>query len=286
MVRTYRLESLADALDIATTLTHSWFRGQPVEGRELLPRLFRRENHDPMRTLIRPDLELSKIETFKRHAALLADVRLPSDHDRLGWLSVMQHYRCPTRLLDWTENLLVALYFTVSANPCNNGELWAILPWALNEAAGAGRAIPLPGSPQLQYLLQCPYWNDNGALAASLGLASPVECPLALELPLRFPRMVVQHSAFTIHPRPEDTTSIANALPDPKYLVRYVVPASSKRQLLKGLRALGLSQRHLFPDLEGLSEMIQYDDHELQYRPPEPPVCSGEIGPDQETSTA
>lgn len=35
------------------------------------------------------------------------------------WLCLMQHYDLPTRLLDWTENILIALYFAV-----NEEEYW------------------------------------------------------------------------------------------------------------------------------------------------------------------
>lgn len=128
MTKTFRLTTLRDALDVATTLTKSWFRGHSRTVGRLVPRLFRPEYRDPLITVFRPDLEMSTIEAFKRHAPILSDLRLPADNDRLGWLCVMQHYRTPTRLLDWTENALVALYFAVSADGSEDGELWAMLP--------------------------------------------------------------------------------------------------------------------------------------------------------------
>jgi hypothetical protein len=183
--------------------------------------------------MFRPELEMTTIEAFKRHAALLTELRMPADDDRLGWLCVMQHYRAPTRLLDWSENLLVALYFTVSADPSDDGEVWAMFPSPLNRAAGAGWGIPLPSSRHLRYLLQEPYWDGQAeALAKSLDLPQPVNSPLALEPPLRFPRMAVQASTFTIHPAPEGSKSIPEILPDPKHLVRYHVPAAAKQGLL------------------------------------------------------
>lgn len=279
MTKTFKLERLEDAVRIATTLTRSWFRGHSRAVGDLVPRLFRPEYRDSVLVAFRPDLELSTIEAFKRHASLLSDVRLPVDNDRFGWLCVMQHYRTPTRLLDWTENALVALYLAASADGASDGEMWVMLPWALNEKAGAGWGIPLlSGSPHAKYLLAEPYWAATPEkLAEDIGLEEPVRTPIALEPPVFFPRMAVQGSTFTLHPYPESGTSISDVLLDPKHLVRYLVPASAKPELVRQLRAVGFSDRHLFPDLEGLSRMIVSDNRVIAYGPPSPPTCSGEI---------
>lgn len=38
--------------------------------------------------------------------------------------TVMQHYSCPTRLLDWTLSPYVALYFAVEQSPESDGAVW------------------------------------------------------------------------------------------------------------------------------------------------------------------
>jgi len=38
---------------------------------------------------------------------------IPDDEDLVGWWQLMQHYRAPTRLLDWTRSPYVATYFAV-----------------------------------------------------------------------------------------------------------------------------------------------------------------------------
>jgi len=277
MTPTYQLETLEDAVKVATILSHSWFRGHASVAGGLAPRLFRKSFLGEALTRFRPGFEMERIEEFRRRAPLLSQIPLPTDDDKLGWLVVMQHYGMPTRLLDWTENALVALYFAVHMEPSEDAELWALLPYALNKEAIGQWGIPLNANSQhVRYLAEQPYWNgSNASFAERLGLDGPVELPCAITPPELFPRMAVQSSTFTIHPLPNEGTAIQDSLTDEKHLVRYIVPARCKQKLQQGLSQLGFDHRRLFPDLEGLSRSLNPGWLELAYSPPSPPKCAG-----------
>jgi len=80
-----------------------WFRGLGDARWKLTPGIFRQSR----RIYIE---ETSMFHVFQ--------LRL-SEHRRIyqstfDWLCLMQHYEMPTRLLDWTENVLIALFFAVN----------------------------------------------------------------------------------------------------------------------------------------------------------------------------
>ena len=99
-----------------------WFRGHESTNYTLTPGILRRPGGDTRAYLDEVSLT--------RHFQTMNPDATPRDASDFEWLVMMQHYLTPTRLLDWTENLLVALYFAVRNPERDNQEDAAI--WMLN----------------------------------------------------------------------------------------------------------------------------------------------------------
>ncbi|MBI2095288.1 MAG: FRG domain-containing protein [Candidatus Omnitrophica bacterium] len=95
------------------------FRGQPID-RPLLPRIARLNLGDALL-----DTEEKLFRQFVRQYSAFERI-LPER--KLERLAVARHHGLPTRLLDWTSNPLVALWFAIRERPAP--EKYAVV-WSL-----------------------------------------------------------------------------------------------------------------------------------------------------------
>jgi hypothetical protein len=99
-----------------------WFRGQSVESWKPEPWIFRKKIGVGNSTC---DVFWDETSMFHHF-----QLRVPEYHqgyrNTFDWLCLMQHYRNPTRLLDWTESVLVALFFAVCESEEHDGRLFAL----------------------------------------------------------------------------------------------------------------------------------------------------------------
>ncbi|GJM24414.1 MAG: hypothetical protein DHS20C16_08290 [Phycisphaerae bacterium] len=197
----------------------------------------------------------------------------------MDWLILMQHNGVPTRLLDWSESPLVALFFAVSQDEKVDGELWAMFPPSLNTASiGEPVELPKPSNNFLKFLAyEGVGWNSFAALDR-LGMSRTPMGPIAFEPPYTHPRMTAQLSTFTIHPNPilrvlqygmpsvpkryttpQKQKTITESLLSERELVRYEIPAGAKQRIKEGLRCVGITDRTLFMDLDSLGREIRLE---------------------------
>lgn len=214
-----------------------WYRGQENKTWGLSPtiaRLSRGISGEP-----------SLVTRFKQNALGLLSERPGSEWE---WLFVMRHHGVPTRLLDWSESPLVALYFAVSTKPKSDGAVWSLLPIELNKLAN----IPL------QHPAEIPGFDDhkilNNYLPSSLIQEQQSRLQPAAIAPRNTKRMQAQHGVFTITHR--DQTPIEDIDPQ-KHIWRVTVPARSKARILSELSSLNINRLSLFPELDHVAAHAQ-----------------------------
>lgn len=287
----------------------SWlFRGHRSSSpkRKPVPEIFRPENwpepdgkvvdeRNKKKRVPKCGLEPYLGQAFRDYAHAVY-ARCPEEDQYFEWLALMQHHGAPTRLLDWTRNILVAAYFAVepAAHVCKSTEaaIWAInAPLLTDETRLAHsknkdkqkKALFRCGCIKRQKMADGRARKEWSVIHAMEGLAKQAlmderfwkdehcrseDCcksPLAVAPPRTFPRLVSQSAWFTIHPIPSSETlsltQIANAYEQrrrgkERMLECFTIPAASKMAILDELAAIGITRASLFPDLDGLARSL------------------------------
>ena len=229
------VEGVSRFLDqIARSCHGEWFfRGQPVDRPESLTPSIGREFSFAGRTLrFSPAQERSLLQRFRRHAY--------KQYHRVltEWevLFLARHHELPVRLLDWSTNPMVALYFASRferADDAADGAVWAVKRrdcdmHELNVFDQGRSPLQIKGI-KLVY----PFYPT--------------------------PRLTEQSGIFTLHEDPWTPLDSLAGKPYPdeeldiERLKKWSVPAPVKQEVLIELERLSVNTRSLFPDLDGLA---------------------------------
>lgn len=163
-------------------------------------------------------IENTILEAFKRSA--IRHLKL-IPNNKWEWLALGQHYGLPTRLLDWTNNPLVALYFACHSNPNRNGAIYfSFITNLLDETKDTN-----PFDITEDWVWKPSYLTE---------------------------RFAAQSGLFTVSTNPlqEFTKDV---------YFKLLVKASKKKEILMDLNRYGIHSGSLFPGLEGVSKYIEED---------------------------
>lgn len=210
------ITSLSDLFHIFEDRTSErvmYFRGQ-VRDWPLSPSLARKSVTEQERA--------KESECFRRLAEILPNV---NDWERA---TIAQHYGVPTRLLDWSENPLVGLYFALDDEKYDDedGVIWVF----------EDKTIVVPDVASIR----------DGSGLRKLEYPRPYRAWQKLQLEI--PRTKVQRGSLTSQPDLSKEFDKQKFDQNTQSLRKFIVLKESKTQLRKQLEILGVTEDRLFPD--------------------------------------
>lgn len=216
-----------------------WFRGQGVSTYFLKPSLFRTDY----------GLEKEK-EIFLEYRRLVTGIGLNRSSE---WETLidMQHYGVPTRLLDWTTNLGIALYFaTTSSVKDTSMSLYMMNPLELNALSGKNGIPILPNdSMGLSYVTN--YIDRN---------PFPARYPIAVKCNNINDRVKAQSGMFTIHGdenNEEEIDIITDLLDQKSSIYKIEISAKAHDSIKEYFDITGIKDYTIFPDIQGLASHLR-----------------------------
>lgn len=208
-----------------------WFRGQGSSNHYLLPSLLRYKNG--------LELEQNSFHKFRR----FADKVFQNKESEWETLFDMQHYGIPTRLIDWTETLGIALFFAAYNNRVfksgGDAAIYLLNPYELNKESGIDKIYRVPYD-EKEYSYSGIYWHKKPFKAAG---------PIAIEPIFRNDRIIAQRGMFTVHH--DNIKPIEDDFP--KAIRKVILPNSAIPSALEFLEIANIDEFSVFPDLSGVA---------------------------------
>jgi len=219
-----------------------WYRGHRVSAWELRPTL--------LRDSLDRESERELLRDFKLRAGYFLP-RLPK-HD-LDWIYVMRHHGIPTRILDWSENPLIALYFALHESKGDvPAAVWAFDPWALNQLSSSigQKSIPtvVIGGKMEKYVLH----ERPGQVVRRV----KAKAPAAFRPEHAIGRAVGQAGMGTVHG--QNDTPLESIAAVRSRMLKIEIEAGSCAAMFRELFDAGTTASTIFPDLDGLAADLSY----------------------------
>ena len=219
-----RLENMDHLFDFLSNCVSSnrkfIFRGLRTKSYALQPSIGRVKTLDGLP--FNSALEDQLLQLFKQKAySLVSEYK----DNMLALLSVAHHHGLPTRLMNWTKNPLVAIYFAC----CDDLNTQSLDEDSILYTFEYENNIELvhdfdPFKIESVKLYNPQYWN---------------------------PRIAAQDSLFTVHPNPLTPF-------ESEGLEKVAISHRLNGDIKQALNTLGVNHAMLFPDLDGISDHIKW----------------------------
>lgn len=210
------IKSVEEFVADITKNTSMYFRGVSNRDYKLTPSIGRGKKIS-LEALI--NIERGMLKQFKLRAVPFLTHNPKNDWE---WLMLGQHHGMPTRLLDWTSNPLVALFFACFGNEEFDGAIFA-----------------LPATPTLDF----EKFPDPFSVKGNFMVIPPHISP----------RVSAQASWFSANDNP--LIPLEETIENP--ITKYIVPSKRKFAILSSLTLrFGIGPSSLYPGLDGLCQQI------------------------------
>lgn len=226
----------------------SWYRGCSSTKYKLEPTLYRHPHIKAVDEI--SDLERTLTTRFVQRSLPFISRNIGDEWDKLFF---MQHYGVPTRLLDWSENPFVSVYFALagSAKASQNAALWMCDPikWnrgALDHRSFAGGVLDASDT-------EISFYSPSGPIKDTPKL------PVMMYGSYNSPRIVAQRGGFAIFghgTEPMEIVAKANTFVEGT-LTKIIIPKDDLGEIRRSLFRKGFTESVVFPDLDGLSKEMR-----------------------------
>jgi hypothetical protein len=224
--KTYTVSSFRQYQDIILDIPTDQFtlyRGQSLD-KALLPKIARYEVKDVEK------IERDMLEDFQRRSVHLIDYHPGNSWD---WLALAQHHGMATRLLDWTENPLIALWFSMATEvkDTDYSVVW-------------GFKVP-----------------DTDIIASTDEMNSFKEGITKVFKPNHITkRITAQFGWFTVH-KPNREKHFIPFEENKDYsesLFKIMVKSSCFSECKKRMHNYGINSASMYPDIDGLAKHVEW----------------------------
>ncbi|ERV37569.1 hypothetical protein Q069_00068 [Pseudomonas aeruginosa BL15] len=278
-MNTYTARSLVEFVEIIDGLEADepnslWFRGQSNANHQLIPGALRNihKSHDHLGREIDesvvtrssgghyagPDSE-RMLQEFKQLARPFLEHQPANDFE---WMFTAQHHGLPTRLLDWSTNALVALYFAAHGAPAREGDgIEECKRFEQYSMSDEGFAV---------FCMEPSKINEKTILTArTIDIASDAEgwdqyinpmskstitLPVCITAPHMTTRIRAQSGVFTLHGAQIAALDYYNALRP--LITKIFIPYAATTDILTSLARMGINENFIYPSLDSIAKDI------------------------------